>query len=66
MGAPRARHYGPAVASGVPPSRCRPIPAEGIPAATVLPDDSAVRVLLETHAAEIRAVLDRLAGTLGA
>ncbi|MGW0605063.1 GvpL/GvpF family gas vesicle protein [Streptomyces sp. NPDC002640] len=30
--------------------------------ATVLPDDSAVRVLLETHAAEIRAVLDRLAG----
>ncbi|MFE5207161.1 GvpL/GvpF family gas vesicle protein [Streptomyces sp. NPDC056600] len=30
--------------------------------ATVLPDDSAVRVLLETHATEIRAVLDRLAG----
>ncbi|WP_151770188.1 GvpL/GvpF family gas vesicle protein [Streptomyces abyssomicinicus] len=33
-----------------------------LPFATVLPDDSAVRVLLETHAAEIRAVLDRLAG----
>jgi hypothetical protein len=30
--------------------------------ATVLADDSAVRVLLKTHAAEIRAVLDRLAG----
>lgn len=33
-----------------------------LPFASVLPDDSAVRVLLETHAAEIRAVLDRLAG----